>query len=110
MRIAVTYDNGTINARYGKVSAFKLYDVENGAVKAESIREVNTTDLDEKSAILKDTGADKVICGNICMHCQENVRNAGIEILGCVQGDADAAVQSYLDGTLKYETDPEILK
>ena len=110
MRIAVTYDNGKINASYGKVKAFKLYDVENGIIQAQSIREVPTDDLDEKSAILKDTGADKVICGNICMHCQENVRNAGIEILGCVQGDADAAVHAYLAGTLQYETDPEILK
>ena len=110
MKLAVTYDEGKINARFGKVKAFKVYDVEDGVIKAQSIRTVETDDLDEKAAILKETGAEKVICGNICMHCQENVRNAGIEILGCVQGDADAAVDAYLAGALKYETDPEILK
>ena len=110
MELAVTYDDGTINARFGKVKAFKVYEIEDGTIKDQMIRAVDTDDLDEKAAILKDTGAEKVICGNICMHCQENVRNAGIEILGCVQGDADAAVNAYLAGTLQYETDPEILK
>ncbi|MBR0398607.1 MAG: NifB/NifX family molybdenum-iron cluster-binding protein [Eubacterium sp.] len=110
MRLAVTYNNGAINTRFGQTKAFKLFDIEEGAIQGQSIREFKADTLDEKAMILKGTGADKLICGNICMHCQKLVREAGIEIIGCVYGDADAAVDAYLAGTLLYETDPEILK
>lgn len=110
MRIAVTYDSGEITPRFGKVKEFMVYDIENGVVKQQYLKKVQAEDLDEKAAVLRDTGAGIIICGNVCLHCQENIRNYGIEIIGCVQGDADAAVAAYLAGTLHYETDPDILK
>lgn len=110
MKLAVTYEKGKITERFGKASAFKFYEVEEGKVTAEDVREIGTNDHDEMAVFLKEAGAEKLICGNICLGCQEAVGKTGIDILGCVKGDADAAVEAFLAGTLQYETDPEKLK
>ena len=34
MRVAVTYENGNVFQHFGKSEFFKIYDIENGAVKA----------------------------------------------------------------------------
>ena len=110
MKLAVTYEKGKISERFGKASAFKFYEIEDGKVKAEKVRETGTNDHDEMAALLKEENTETLICGNICLACQEAVGNTGIGILGCVKGDADAAVEAYLNGSLQYETDPEKLK
>ena len=110
MKIAVTYSNGKITDRFGKAKAFKFYEAENGIVTESSIQELHTDDHDEKAAILRDAAVDTLICGNICLDCQEAVGKAGIRIAGCVSGDADAAAEAFAAGTLEYETDPQILK
>lgn len=110
MKVAVTYNEGKITDRFGKAKAFKYYEIENGAVTGSTVQEVLTDDHDVKAAMLRDAGVDKLICGNICLDCQGAVGKAGIEIAGCVSGDADAAVEAFLAGTLQYETDPQILK
>jgi len=110
MKVAVTYNKGKITDRFGKASAFKFYEIDDNKVVAEEVQEIGTNDHDEMADFLKEAGTDKLICGNICLGCQEAVGNRAIDILGCVKGDADAAVAAFLDGTLKYETDPQILK
>ena len=103
MKIAVTYNNGKITDRFGKAKAFKYYEAENGTVTEGTVH-------DEKAAILREAGVDTLICGHICLDCQEAVGKAGIRIAGCVSGDADAAAEAFAAGTLAYETDPQILK
>ena len=109
MIIAVTSHNGTINSRFGSASTFRFYNIQDGVILSREDRTTETKDHDAKAAFLRNAGAEKLICGNICMDCQRSVGDAGIEILGCVRGDADAAVEAYLTGTLAYETDPAIL-
>ena len=38
MKLAVTYEKGKITERFGKASAFKFYEVEEGKVTAEDVR------------------------------------------------------------------------
>lgn len=109
MKVAVTYNKGKITDRFGKASAFKFYETDGEKVIAEEVREIGTNDHDEMADFLKEAGTDKLICGNICFGCQEAVGKREIAILGCVKGDADAAVAKLLAGTLQYETDPQIL-
>lgn len=110
MKIAVTYNNGKITDRFGKAKAFKYYETENGTVTKGTVQDLHTDDHDEKAAILREAGVDTLICGHICLDCQEAVGKAGIRIAGCVSGDADAAAEAFAAGTLAYETDPQILK
>ena len=37
MRIAVPYDNGAVFQHFGRTSAFKFYDVENGEIRASAV-------------------------------------------------------------------------
>lgn len=110
MKLAITYDNGKITDRFGRSTAFKIFDIEEGRVIKEEVVGFETNDHDEMAAILKNAEVSTLICGNICLGCQEAVRKADIDILGCVQGDTDAVISAYLTGTLDYETDPEKIK
>ena len=41
MKIAVTYDNGTIFQHFGKTETFKVYEVENNQIVSSEIVESN---------------------------------------------------------------------
>ena len=41
MKIAVTYENGTVFQHFGHTEQFKLYEVENGAVSHTEIVDTN---------------------------------------------------------------------
>ena len=80
MKIAVTYENGSVFQHFGHTEQFKLYDVEDGKV-------VN-------SAILPTGGFG-----------HGALAEAGIQLYAGVQGSADAAVEALLAGTLSYSSD-----
>lgn len=50
MKIAVTYDNGKVFGHFGHTENFKLYDTEDGKIKAMVV--VPTTEAD--TALLRD--------------------------------------------------------
>ena len=41
MKIAVTYDNGMVFQHFGHTEQFKVYDVEDGAVRASRVVDTN---------------------------------------------------------------------
>ena len=41
MRIAVTYENGSIFQHFGHTAQFKLYDVQDGAVQSAQVVDTN---------------------------------------------------------------------
>ena len=84
MRIAVTYENGQIFQHFGHTEAFKIYDVENGAVK--------------NAAVVPTNGSGHGALAGFLMA----LATAGIQLYGGVAGDADEAVQALLAGTLGY--------
>ena len=51
------------------------------------------------------SGVDVLICGGIGGGAQAALAEAGIELYGGVRGDADLAVQAFLDGKLDYNPD-----
>ena len=105
MRIAVTYENGQIFQHFGHTAAFKVYDVENGAVTASEVVSTNGSGHGALAGVLTVLKADVLICGGIGGGAQMALAQAGIKLYGGVQGDADAAVQAYLAGQLDYDPD-----
>lgn len=77
MKIAVTYDNGTVYQHFGHTKQFKIYTVEDNI----SI----------------------VICGNMGAGAQNALTEAGIQFFGGVAGNTDDRVQEYLEGRLCYQ-------
>ena len=103
MRIAVTYEDGKVFQHFGHTEQFKLYDVEEGQVKA---TEVISTDGNGHGALarfLQEHEVDTLICGGIGGGAQQALALAGINLYGGVKGDADQAVADLLAGKLAYD-------
>lgn len=102
MKIAVTYDNGQIFQHFGHCALFKLYETEDGKIVSSKIIDANGSGHSMLAGMLMMNGADAVICGGIGGGAQTALARFGIKVYGGVTGDADAAVQALLDGTLVY--------
>lgn len=102
MRIAVTYENGRIFQHFGHTEAFKIYDIEDGKITMESVICTNGSGHGALAGVLQRLSVDILICGGIGGGAQMALAQAGIRLFGGVSGEADAAVQAYLNGTLEF--------
>ena len=102
MRIAVTYENGNIFQHFGHTQQFKVYDVENGKVIASGVVDTNGSGHGALAGVLTQLHADVLICGGIGGGAQMALQQAGIALYGGCSGDADAAVEDLLAGTLRF--------
>ncbi|MCC8128544.1 MAG: DUF134 domain-containing protein [Clostridiales bacterium] len=105
MRIAVTYENGQIYQHFGHTEQFKVYDVADGKVVSSQVVGTNGQGHGALAAVLSALQADILICGGIGGGAQVALASAGIRLYGGVTGDADAAVEALLAGTLAYVPD-----
>ena len=105
MKIAVTYENGTVFQHFGHTEQFKLYEVENGAVSHTEIVDTNGNGHGALAGFLLGKGVDTLICGGIGGGAQMALKEAGIRLYGGVSGDADAAVNALLSDSLAFNPD-----
>lgn len=105
MRIAVTYENGEIFQHFGHTEQFKVYDVEDGKIISSQVISSGEFGHGALAGFLGGNQIEVLICGGIGGGAQTALANAGIKLYGGVSGDADFAVQAYLDGTLNYNPD-----
>ena len=105
MKIAVTYENGTVFQHFGHSEQFKLYEVENGAVSHTEIVDTNGNGHGALAGFLLGKGVDTLICGGIGGGAQMALKEAGIRLYGGVSGDADAAVNALLSDSLAFNPD-----
>lgn len=103
MKIAVTYEHGTIFQHFGKTSQFKVYEVADGKVASSEVIDTNGQGHGALAFFLKECGVDTLICGGIGGGAQQALQAAGITLYGGVQGEADAAVDAFLAGKLAYD-------
>ena len=100
MIIAVTYENGQIFQHFGHSESFKIYETEgNNIVRAEVIG-TDGAGHSALAAVLKDKGVDVLICGGIGNGAVTALSEAGIDVYSGADGEADAAVEAYLNGDL----------
>ncbi len=102
MKIAVTYENGQIFQHFGHTEQFKLYDVGNGKVTASTLVNTNGSGHGALAGFLKSAGVTVLICGGIGGGAQQALSEAGIQLYGGVSGEADAAVENLLTGSLQF--------
>ena len=105
MKIAVTYENGEIFGHFGHTKQFKVYETENGKILSSKVVDTNGSGHGALAGMLSALNIDVLICGGIGGGAQMALAQAGIKLFGGVQGDADKAVEAYLNDTLAY--DPE---
>ncbi|MCD8326824.1 MAG: DUF134 domain-containing protein [Lachnospiraceae bacterium] len=105
MRIAVTYENGQIYQHYGHTQQFKIYDVADGKIQSCEVVGTNGHVHGALAEVLNALQTDILICGGIEGGAQSALASADIQLYGGVTGDADAAVEAFLTGTLTYVQD-----
>ena len=105
MKIAVTYENGSVFPHFGHTEQFKLYEVEDGKLVASQVVRTNGSGHGALAGMLSDLKVDTLICGGIGAGAQSALAQAGITLYGGVSGNADDAVAALLSGTLSYNPD-----
>ncbi len=101
MKIAVTYDNGSVFQHFGKTENFKIFDVEDGAIVSSEVVSSNGTGHSALAGFLAENGVDVVICGGIGGGAQAALAEAGIQVCAGVEGDVNEAAESYVKGMLE---------
>ena len=104
MKIAATYENGQIFQHFGHTAQFKVYEVENGAVKSARVLDTNGSGHGALAGFLRQAGVDALICGGIGGGAQMALAQAGVKLYAGVAGDADQAVAELLAGTLQFSS------
>ena len=102
MRIAVTYADGLIFQHFGHTQQFKVYEVENGTILSSEVVDTNGSGHGALAGLLSGLHADVLICGGIGGGAQMALAAAGIQLYGGVSGNADAAVEAFVAGSLSY--------
>ncbi|MGN1443270.1 MAG: DUF134 domain-containing protein [Acutalibacteraceae bacterium] len=106
MKIAVTYENGSVFAHFGHTKQFKFYEVQEGAVIAEKIVSTMGSGHGALASFLSLNGIDVLLCGGIGGGAKAALEEAGIRLFAGVSGSADEAVKAYLAGTLVFNPNP----
>ena len=102
MRIAVTYENGTVFQHFGHTAEFKIYEIKDNEIIRADVIGTNGSGHGALSGMLSLIGVEALICGGIGGGARIALEEKGIKIYGGVSGDADKAVESFLAGTLEF--------
>ena len=105
MRIAVTYENGEIFQHFGRTEQFKVYDIEDVKIVSSEVTGTDGRGHGALAGVLNELNVDTLICGGIGGGAQAALAEAGIKLYGGASGEADAAVEALLSGTLEFNPD-----
>ena len=103
MKIAVTYENGTVFQHFGHTEQFKIYTAEGGRIVSAEVIDTNGSGHGALAGLLSRLGVDVLICGGIGGGAQAALAQAGIRLCGGVSGDADKAAESFAAGSLAFD-------
>lgn len=105
MKIAVTYENGEVFQHFGHTEQFKVYEVEDGKIVSSEIVDTNGQGHGALAGFLFNSDISVLICGGIGGGARNALAEAGIELYPGASGNADAQVESFLQGNLQYNPD-----
>lgn len=105
MKIAVTYENGAVFQHFGHCENFKIYEVEEEAVKASEVVSAVGSGHGALAGFLKKHDIDVLICGGIGGGARTALAEAGIKLYPGVSGNADESVAALLAGKLDFNPD-----
>ena len=104
MKIAIPCENGEVMQHFGHATEFTVYTIEDiKPIEKETVT-VDDTDHEKVAGGLKSRGVDLVICGNIGEGAHAAIDNAHMLLISGVTGNADEAVDSFLQGNLELMT------
>ena len=107
MKIAVTYENGSVFQHFGHTESFKIYEIEDDTILAAAIVSAEGSGHGALAGLLAANEVDALLCGGIGAGAKRALADAGISLYGGVSGDADQAIADLISGDLKYDSDSE---
>lgn len=105
MKLAVTYENGQVFQHFGHTEQFKIYEIEDGAIKAQQVINTDGFGHGALAGFLQQLGVSVLICGGIGGGARNALAEAGIQLYPGASGDADQQVKAFLAGSLAYNPD-----
>lgn len=105
MRIAVTYEDGEVFQHFGHTEQIKIYNIDDGKIDSSLIIDTNGSGHGALVGFLTANRVDILICGGIGGGAKAALAEVGIQLYGGVQGNADDAVNAFLDSTLSFNPD-----
>lgn len=105
MKIAVTHENGKIFQHFGHTEEFKVYTVNGKNIEKTEVVTTNGQGHGALAGVLKEIGADVLICGGIGGGAQTALKEFGIKLYGGANGNCDDAVKALIDGNLDFNPD-----
>ena len=104
MRIAVSYENGTVCGKFTDTEVFKLYDVVNKEVAFTQLVQPTGKNHNVLAGFLADQLVTCLICGEITPEGRSALDDWGVQLYADCSGDADQKVSELLAGTLAATT------
>lgn len=96
MRIAVPYNDGQVYDHYGSAEAFKIYDTQDGKIVSGEVVPTAGRGHFYMVQFLINHEVKEVLCQSMGKPAQATLEIAGIGFTTGASGDADAAVEAYL--------------
>ena len=84
-------------------NTFKFYEVEDGKVTTSQVVDTNGSGHGALAGLLAEHQVDVLICGGIGGGAQAALAEVGIKLYGGVTGEADQAVEAFLNEALSYD-------
>lgn len=104
MKIAIPCENGEVMQHFGHATEFTVYTIEDiKPIEKETVT-FDDTDHEKVAGGLKSRGVDLVICGNIGEGAHAAIDNSHMLLISGVTGNADEAVDNFLQGNLELMT------
>lgn len=98
--IAVATDeHNNVNPHFGHTTEFSVYRISGGEAE-KRVYDFNGSGHDDAVNFVANAGAQVLICGGLGSAAMTALMQAGILVIPGASGDADSAVQAYLDGAL----------
>lgn len=101
MKIAISTDQGTVSAHFGRCPEFTIVEIEKGAVKSKEVIKNPGHQPGFLPQFLHDRGVTCIIAGGMGHRAQGLFAEKGIETIVGISGNIADVVKSVLDGTLK---------
>ena len=104
-RVLLEQGNTIYGIARSHTEEFKIYDVADGKIISSAVVSTMGNGHGALAGFLSVNKVDVLICGGIGGGAQTALAQAGIKLYGGVSGDADEAVNAFLNGTLGYNPD-----
>lgn len=106
MKIAVSANGHTISDHFGHCEDYIVFQVEDGKVIGEEVhKNPGHANGMTPPSFVASLGVDAALGGTVAQHAVDVMKNAGVDVVLGVSGDARTAAENYAAGRLTHDAD-----